>query len=83
MAKDTQDQASREVNIRGDYTKLCKDNGLNVSDPQCLKAWIKFLERITPKLSKVEYKFRLECAKKEIRFVRGLPDDADIPTPGE
>ncbi len=77
----SKDQQSREVNIRSDYNKLCEDNGWNVSDPRCLKAWIKFLKGITPKLSKLEYDFRLECAKKEIRQVRGLPDDAEIPTP--
>ena len=81
MAQD-HDIASREVNMRSDYTKLCKDEGWNVSDPRCFKAWIKFLKSISPKLSEGEYNFRVECAKKEIRQVKGLADDADISTPG-
>jgi hypothetical protein len=81
MAKD-HDLGSREINIRTDYTKLCEDNGWNVSDAEALKAWIKFLKGISSKLSEGEYDFRVECAKKEIRQGKGLADDADIPTPG-
>ena len=80
MAQKAQDQGSREVSIRNEYSKLCKDNEWNVSDFQCLKAWVKHLE--TLKLSEAEYAFRLDCAKKEIRFVRSMPDGAPIQTPG-
>lgn len=79
MAQETQDQASRAVNIRSEYSKLCNEHDWTASDPRCLKAWMKHLDAL--KLSKGEYAFRLECAKKEIRFVKGMPDDTPIPTP--